>query len=365
MSGAGALPTTKPQTPKDAIIGCILGTAVGDAVGLAAEGLSRRRQQKLFPRLSGPCLLGNRGMFSDDTEHTIMVAQALIESDGGPTLFTRCLARRMRIWLLGLPAGLGAATLQATIRLWFGVPPDRSGIESAGNGPAMRSALLGVCHGDEPGRLAALVRASSRMTHTDPRAETGALAVALAAHVAIRSEPHDDLSASFLRAIESQIGAYDEDLVALLRQAAASAASGQTTQQFADSIGSGDGVTGFIQRTVPVAIHAWLRNPADLRAGVLEVVRCGGDTDSTAAIVGCIIGASMGKRGIPADWLTALCEWPATVEWMERLGTQLGTSTGNGAAKPLALPYPTVLARNLFFLVVVVAQAIRRMLPPY
>src|SRR5262249_5872272 len=40
--------------PKErAIVGCLLGTAVGDAMGLACEGMSRRRQARMFPDLGG------------------------------------------------------------------------------------------------------------------------------------------------------------------------------------------------------------------------------------------------------------------------------------------------------------------------
>jgi len=57
--------------------GAILGTAVGDAIGLPREGLSPRRASRLFgdPPLGHRLLLG-RGMVSDDTEHTCMTAQA-------------------------------------------------------------------------------------------------------------------------------------------------------------------------------------------------------------------------------------------------------------------------------------------------
>ena len=88
-----------------AIEGCLLGTAVGDALGLAGEGLSRRRLTRLFPGLSRPHFLGQRGMVSDDTEHTCFVAQALSASAGEPDTFMRTLAWRLRFWLLGGPGG--------------------------------------------------------------------------------------------------------------------------------------------------------------------------------------------------------------------------------------------------------------------
>ncbi len=60
----------------DAIQGCILGTAVGDAVGLPREGLSARRAARLFGSAPlGHRLLLGRGMISDDTEHTCMIVR--------------------------------------------------------------------------------------------------------------------------------------------------------------------------------------------------------------------------------------------------------------------------------------------------
>src|SRR5690349_21320078 len=176
---------------ESAVVGCILGTAVGDAFGLACEGLSRRRQARLFPQLSGYGLLPfGKGLCSDDTEHTCMLAQSLIRTarhadiDAQASAFASDLGWRLRFWLLGLPAGIGLATLRAILKLWMGFPPRLSGVFSAGNGPAMRVALLGVCHGNDLPRMRALVRAATRITHTDPKAEHGALAVALAAHFA-------------------------------------------------------------------------------------------------------------------------------------------------------------------------------------
>jgi hypothetical protein len=127
-------------------------------------------------------------------------------------------------------------------------------------------------------------------------------------------------------------------------------------------------VTGFVNHTVPVVLHAWFRHPEDYRRGVLAVVRCGGDTDTTAALVGGIIGARVGKAGIPAGWLAALWEWPRTVGWMERLAWRLAEvcAAGPGGGQPaLPLSVTGLLLRNLVFLAVVLGHGFRRLLPPY
>ena len=348
------------MTRKDSIAGCLLGTAVGDAVGLACEGLSPKRQARLFPGIDGPRLLGDGGMVSDDTEHTCLVASSLCESCGDPELFQRALARRLRGWLLLLPAGVGLATLRATLKLCVGVPPNRSGVWSAGNGPAMRSALLGVCFGDDPARLAELVRASARLTHTDPRAEAGAWVVAVGAWLASQGTP--DLPTAFQAATAHT----EPELAALIAAVVASVRAGEPTAQFAETSGRTGGVSGYVYQTVPVALHAWLSFPADCRAAVLAVVRCGGDTDTTGAITGALVGAGVGPAGIPADWLSALREWPRTTDWMTRLAATLAaTLETRQPQRPPGLPFLPLLARNIIFAAVVLAHGFRRLLPPY
>jgi ADP-ribosylglycohydrolase len=81
-------------------------------------------------------------MISDDTEHSLFVAQSLLSYPDDATKFQKCLAWKLRLWLLGLPAGIGFATLRAILKLWLGFPAHRAGVYSAGNGPAMRSACL-------------------------------------------------------------------------------------------------------------------------------------------------------------------------------------------------------------------------------
>ncbi len=308
-----------------ALTGSLLGAAVGDALGLPFEGMSKRRQAKWHPGLDGHHFLFGRGMCSDDTEHTVLVAQSLISSQGDVGRFTRNLSTKLRFWMLGLPAGIGFATLRAILRLWLFFPPSRSGVRSAGNGPAMRSAILGVTWGHEPAKLSELVRANTRITHTDPRAESGALAVATAAY-------------------HASIGREADYVV---------------PPEFASP--PAENVKGFVVDTVSFALAAWKRHPRDYRAAVLEAVQAGGDTDTVAAIVGGIVGAAVGKEGIPRAWLDGMAEWPRSTAWMERLGARLASED----RRPLPVFVPFVFLRNLFFMVVVLLHGVRRLLPPY
>lgn len=347
-----------------AIVGCLLGTAVGDALGLCAENLSPRRLKRLYPDLSRYHFLCGRGLGSDDTEHTCMLGQALLVSGGDVERFTRSLSWRLRWWLLGLPAGIGSATLRSLLKLWLGFGPSRSGVWSAGNGPAMRSALLGVCHGDDVAHLKSLVRASTRLTHTDPRAEHGTLAVAWAAHLSATLAPGELTPERYCRELRELLGDEGREFLELAEQARRSAESGQDSSTFVVAgLGLKRGVTGFVMHTVPAVLQTWFRHPDDLRGGLIELIGCGGDTDTTAAILGAIIGARVGKEGVPPEWLTHLWEWPRTVGWMERLGRRLADVSSPRQA--LGLNVPGLLLRNALFFLVVLGHVVRRLLPPY
>lgn len=333
----------------------LLGTAVGDSLGLPAEGLSARRIARRWPGPWRQRLVFGRGMVSDDTEHTVFVAQCLAEAGGDAEIFQRKLAWRLRFWLLGLPAGVGLATAQAIGKLWMGFPPSRSGVYSAGNGPAMRSAILGVYFAEDAPSLIKFIKASTRLTHTDPKAEVAALAVAATAAWTVRcaESPKDHLAD--IRELWTSLGTVTPEWKVMLKMLFLCHDHGDSVADFARKIGLERGVTGYAFHTVPVALYAWLTHFGDFRASVEAVVNCGGDTDTTAAITGALAAI---RSPIPPDWVDTIRDHPISPAYLRALGDALETKT-----RPPAFVWPLVPLRNLFFLGVVMLHGLRRLVP--
>jgi ADP-ribosylglycohydrolase len=364
------MPATRPNSA-DRLAGALLGTAVGDAIGLPREGLRPERAARRFgaPPLRHALWFG-RGMMSDDTEHACMTLQAICRSGGDPNRFARSLGWRLRGWLLGLPGGVGLGTLRAILKLWMGFPPSRSGVNSEGNGPCMRAPVIGAwCAayaeaetGGTSGLLGRLVKASTNVTHRNAAALEGAKAVAVAASVAARSAQADLRSATSRALGEATDDAsWRESFETVFRLVEA----GAGLEAAAAALQCERGVSGWVRRTVPAALYCHLAHPGDVRGAVEAAVMLGGDTDTVAAIAGGLAGAAGGTAAIPPDWLDGLLERPRSVAWMRRLAARAATAAPGtpGAAEPLC--WPMLPLRNACFLAVVVGHGLRRLLPPY
>jgi len=231
----------------------------------------------------------------------------------------------------------------------------------------MSVAIVGACLQADTERLVQFVRASTRLTHTDPRADEGARAVALAASYGARHVAGDLDGEEFLRWLREHIEG--EELLGALAKVEEHLALGSPPAALADELGLGKGITGFVNHTVPVALFCWLRSPDDYRRAVEDVILLGGDTDTTAAIVGGLAGATVGASQIPEAWVSGLVDWPRSVNWMRQLASRLAKAFSEPRSGesfgPLSLFWPGVLIRNLFFLVIVLLHGFRRLFPPY
>lgn len=223
----------------------------------------------------------------------------------------------------------------------------------------MRSPLLGVVFRDDPEKLLSFVEVSTRMTHTDKKALSGAVAVAVAAALASEGknvEPND-----YLRRVEGLLHIVQEpELIKALDQTVNSLERGNTTREFAASLGLGEGVSGYVLHTVPIVLHSWLGHQNDYKAAVTEVISCGGDCDTTGAIVGAIVGARVGVGGVPAPWREAICDPYVNPRLLKTLSQELVDSFPLGGGQPSGVNPVTHAARNLGFLGIVLAHQTRR-----
>lgn len=347
---------------KESLTGCLLGIAVGDALGLPYEGLSRRRVAKLLRGTLRHRFFFGRGMCSDDTEHSCMVAQSLIVSGGDEAKFLQAFGWRLRWWLLGLPAGVGFATLKAIVKLWLGWAPDRSGVFSAGNGAAMRCHLIGVCYGGDRQKLLSLLRCLTRITHGDPKAEYSTIAVALATYLSSLQSPVTPQF--YYETLANHLPSEATEFLILIENACDSAQRQDTSETFANSLGLTQGIGGYVYYCIPVVIQTWLRYQANYPLALEEIIKLGGDTDTTGAILGGIIGANVGKEGIPQVWCDGLWEYPRSVKWLLKLAERLSeviVRKESQAARYLAIY--ALIPRNLGFLVIVLFHGFRRLFP--
>jgi ADP-ribosyl-[dinitrogen reductase] hydrolase len=344
--------------PHTASTRSLLGTALGDSLGLPSEGMSRARIAK---RWKGPLeqrFVFGRGMLSDDTEHSIFVAQALLICGGDSRIFQKRLAGKLRWWFAALPAGVGLATARAIIKLWIGFPPGRNGVFSAGNGPVMRAPILGVYFAHDGGPRAEFVAASTVLTHTDPKALEAAMMAADCAAFAVNGELHQEVILNRMKEL-----AASPEWKKPLQQIEVSLAAGMTVRQFTDEMGFSKGVSGYSVHTMTAVLFIWLRHRGDFGRIIEEAIACGRDTDSVAAIAGGIAGAETDAFN-PA-WLGKLSDFPFTVDYITRLGSALTESNEGRSVKPPFLASLLTLPRNLIFLLTVLFHGFRRIFPPY
>ncbi len=346
---------------RERLTGVLLGTAVGDALGLPGEGMSRSRIARRWGGRWRHRFVFGHGMVSDDTEHTLFVAQALLEQPEDPAAFQRCLAWKLRLWLLGIPAGIGWATLRAILKLWTGFPQERSGVWSAGNRPATRSVILGAYFADDPDQRRAFVRAATRLTHLDPRAEVAAQAVAdTAAWAAMGAGSLD----AWIAALPGEKP--DAEWRALCESMGEALAAKCSVREFAETLGLQRGVSGYAYHTVPVALYAWARHSGDFKEAMTEVLNCGGGTDTVGAICGALLGAQKGSGGIPREWLDGIWDWPRSVSLLHCVAAGLDRQKTTGTpCGPIRYFWPGLLVRNLVFVILVLIHGLRRLLPPY
>lgn len=348
----------------DHIHGCLAGGAIGDSLGLPFEGLSRQRGERLLGKPYPNRLFFGYGMVSDDTEHACITAIAIAKSNGKPEIFEKELIAQLRLWFLCLPPATGIATAKALLKSIAGLPPNKIGSNSAGNGPAMRAAIIG-CTAKRIEEIWPLIKISTRLTHVDRRAEEGALLIALGAYWSRHNTEKEFKNFfDFLETCKDlSLSSSFSDGIRDLRD---SLYRVENTISFAERLGSKKGVSGFILPTTLVALHAWLSNPKDIEETVKNCILCGGDTDTVAAIAGSLAGTHIGFKRIPQKLGLKIIDYPFSYKRLSILAIDLQLQRSKKENRPwLGIRWILMPFRNLILVFLILLHSLRRLGPPY
>jgi len=307
--------------------GCLVGAAVGDALGAPLEFLTKPQILERYGRVTDfvPVSPGHPnagllpGQFTDDTKLLVAMAEALIPGQDGLIGFNEAVfVSRLVAWYKsGDLRCAGKATKAACKALLKGRSPGESGVpNSLGGGAAVRAAPLGLLYslGNDYGPiLMKECQGSTIITHKDARA-VGATA-AIAGAVAILKGAIQPLSAKmFLRSVSTfSAGAeglaaeglgesreYPDTFGAKLDRVRE--LLGLSTERGLHALGNG----GSVMECVPAAIFAFVNSPRDFEHSLFTAVNSGGDADTLGALVGALSGAYNGIDAIPERLMAQL-----------------------------------------------------------
>lgn len=288
--------------------GCLVGLAVGDALGAPVEF----KEPGSFEPVSGMSGGGPHGLeagqWTDDTSMALCLAESLIACggfDAGDQM-----QRYVRWYREGYKSSTGSCfdignTTRASLELYEKTGDAHAGAAEpglAGNGSIMRLAPVPLFFAADPGRCAEMSGRSSLTTHGAPACVDACRYLGRLIAGAANGEEKDAL-------LSKEYGAPGS-----LCPEIGSVASGSFKRKDPPEIRG----TGYVAESLEAALWAFHRS-SSFEEGCLLAVNLGRDADTTAAVFGQVAGAHYGIDGIPSAWKERLASRGAIAETAGRL----------------------------------------------
>ncbi len=309
---------------RDKFEGCIVGLAVGDALGMPCEAYSMNDLLKEFGRIEnylkpkkGHFNYGKlkAGMYTDDTEQALILAETIKDGEFDIKLFAKNLFEYGRKIFENpeLDRWVGGTFKKAVKNYINGKPLTKCGVSSKSCGSAMRVAPLGLNFG-----WATEVRdraaTSSKITHLGKDVTAAAEAVALYVNLSLK---RNDTPYGMSNKISGLVGLKGENIEKRIEKAyeLREEKPGRVIRILGDD--------SLAREVVPTAIYSFHHSPENFEEAVLTAVNMGGDTDSRAAITGAISGTFNGIDSIPKRWIKNLENNKKLIEIGDKLANSM------------------------------------------
>lgn len=288
------MPVELTAQQRDRAAGVLPGTAAGDALGAAYEFTHPTPDTEIYMK-GGGSFFWEVGEWTDDT--SMAVAVALAAADAGNLHKTGGLdavAARFVQWWDSRPKDVGMQTSRVLRERSANADLMRrrafalDGL-TGGNGSLMRTAPVALAYLRDAERCAIAARAVSDLTHSDPRAGEACVLWSLAIRHAVLYGTYDG--------VRGALPAVDREFWEPLLDQAESGAPHDFPKN------------GWVVHALQTAWWA-ITHTDSLPAALEAAVRAGGDTDTTAAIAGGLLGARWGYSAIPEQWTQILHGYP-------------------------------------------------------
>lgn len=343
MNNSASLPQVDPDLFRSKVRACLLGGALGDALGYPVEfdslaGIeSRYGSAGLtdFGQLTRPAPV------SDDTQMTLYTVDGLVEvlewaNDGVGADETACLWLAYLRWLKtqgeALPANApdqparwidgqevlhhrrapGNACISGLLTGEMGTRSRPINTESKGCGTVVRSAPFGLLPYVEADTVYRFSADGAALTHGHPSALHSAAVFSTLIHdlLPAGASLQDAAAAALERAAASGVPELSERLEAAVSLAAEDLAGGTAPSPERMKQALGEGWTA--EEALAIGLYAALAcagaaTPQEhFRSALALAVNHDGDSDSTASVAGNILGVLYGTQALPEEWLEAI-----------------------------------------------------------
>lgn len=300
---------------KDKVRGTLLGTAIGDALGMPIEGLSHQNVRTYYKGIKEYRSDDQRkdlkeGQWTDDTQFCFALARALQKNGQTPELLQRvadeyvALRAQARRW--------GPTTTAAVDQLAKGVSYKESGNdEHPTNGAAMRAAPLGAWWASREfnkDEAFSLISQVLQITHRHSCALVAGMGQAFAVKQVLQASPEDFSGKEFFQQVlaftqwvEAKFDNADTRNSSRLKRLAG-ALNGYPLDLA--EVCEGTGVSA--HESWPYAVAMMARGPHLVEATLLSGINVGGDADTTGAMMGMLLGGLHGWTAFPEEWQQGL-----------------------------------------------------------